>query len=371
MDSEPDLESNPRDGQYAKRSRPRTQKKKIQDRLAQRALRERTKQRIATLEDELTRLRSGDNAGNTASLLQVIRTLRDNDRQLRSALDTIRGVISQVGSVPLASSVPETTEIETRGYSPGVGLDIDGVDGRLWHVPDVPDDTVLEDHLRARPQSSKSFPEPAASPEVQEDSTEQASATPVHGLIGIEDESVLEQSPVDKAFGIPFNNIQNLVDVRSLANEPHFELEPSTHANIRNDPSPGLWLDYPSSILEIAPFMLRSPPGTVPDHQKWHVGNSSYLGALTSVIRRRTSATNMDFHVAFEAVMLGWTNVSVEAEQHPVWDGLRQVDQRIFGNWSSKAQRVAMMYICQTLIQYREESTPGNLARIPDFLRPR
>ena len=106
------------------------------------------------------------------------------------------------------------------------------------------------------------------------------------------------------------------------------------------------------------------------DVDKWEVSNGAFIQCLDSVKKQTASTVELDLHVPFKAAIWGWDNVGPEA-QHPVWNALRQVDQRVFGTWTCKAQRIALMYVCQTLIQYRENPTKENLDRVPVFLRPR
>lgn len=104
-----------------------------------------------------------------------------------------------------------------------------------------------------------------------------------------------------------------------------------------------------------SPFDYRFPPqattnGVARDVDKWHVSNGAFISCLDSVKKRVATNEAIDLHVPFKAAIWGWDNVGPEA-QHPVWAALRQVDQKVFGTWTSTAQRIALMYVCQTLIQ--------------------
>jgi hypothetical protein len=123
-----------------------------------------------------------------------------------------------------------------------------------------------------------------------------------------------------------------------------------------------------------SPFDFRFPTSQfesiASDEDKWHISNSAFIGCLDSVKKHKGSSSTLDLEVPFKAALWGWDNVGPEA-QHPVWNALRQVDQRVFGSWKSKSQRIALMFVCQTLIQYRENPTKENLERVPTWFRPR
>ena len=73
----------------------RAERKRIQDRLAQRATGERTKSRIAHLEQCLSSLEAGDKHGEISNLTQIIDNLRNDNNRLRNALLRMRTTIDQ------------------------------------------------------------------------------------------------------------------------------------------------------------------------------------------------------------------------------------------------------------------------------------
>lgn len=99
------------------------------------------------------------------------------------------------------------------------------------------------------------------------------------------------------------------------------------------------------------------------DVEKWNVSDSAFLGALE--LCRTTTNTDpiLDPDVPVKAILWGWHTVDAAQRNHPVWQALRQVDERVFGSWTSKAQKIAMMYVCQLMMQVR--STPSQLALVP------
>jgi hypothetical protein len=91
---------------------------------------------------------------------------------------------------------------------------------------------------------------------------------------------------------------------------------------------------------------------------------------MDSVKNHQATNFTLDLHVPFRAAIFGWDTVGEDAN-HPVWAALKRVDQQVFGTWTNKAQRIALMYVCQTLLQYRENPTKENLERVPRWFRPR
>lgn len=87
------------------------------------------------------------------------------------------------------------------------------------------------------------------------------------------------------------------------------------------------------------------------DVEKWNVSDSAFLQALE--LCRKTTNTDpiLDPDVPVKAILWGWHTVDAAQRHHPVWQALRQVDERVFGTWTSKAQKIAMMYVCQLMMQ--------------------
>jgi hypothetical protein len=99
---------------------------------------------------------------------------------------------------------------------------------------------------------------------------------------------------------------------------------------------------------------FTNPSGPLPlaaDVEKWNVSDSAFLQALE--ICRATKHTDpiLDPDVPVKAILWGWHTVDAAQRHHPVWQALRQVDERVFGTWTSKAQKIAMMYVCQLMMQ--------------------
>lgn len=310
----------------------RAERKRIQDRLAQRATRERTKNRIAYLEQRLSSLEAGDKHGEITNLTSVIDTLRNDNNRLRNALIKMRTVIDQA-----VLSVENKNEIQagTRPCGCSSKATCTCQQGTFGETPSAKFD-----------DSTSRFGRHSVSSMGTSDATD-----------GINGNSADLNTDLDQG-----NNLQDFFDLSPSTLLEMFEFGPPSGYNGWQSQTP-------------SPFDYRFPSAdtatkVAPDFDKWEVSNGAFINCLDCVKKRTASTSTLDMHVPFKAAIWGWENVGPEA-QHPIWSALRQVDQRVFGTWTSKAQRIALMYVCQTLIQWREDPTKENLDRVPAFLRPR
>ncbi|KAJ9612558.1 hypothetical protein H2200_004155 [Cladophialophora chaetospira] len=350
-----------------KQPRQRTEKKKIQDRLAQRANRERTKQRIATLEEALKSLKSGDDPNYTTSLMRTNANLRSNNHRLRYTLGKMHSLISQLALLPEEESANNDGEFRPWACSTEAKSSESQLPTSLITEPELaiferdPDEPTTTRGSRTTSvagtidSGSRHTPEDNALENDVYDENDLVEDVPEEDLFEIfADTALAHDNTVEKRGGKQFD----------------FDLQNNNIYDVFDQADLSAWPACGSQLFNLRHPIIEVTGGVVPDIEKWYAGNSAYFGAIDSVKRKVKSATTMDFQVALQAVSSGWQTVGREAE-HPVWTALRQVDQKIFGNWTSKAQRIAMMYVCQTLIQYRENPGPENLSRVPGFLRPR
>jgi hypothetical protein len=389
--------------------RQRTERKKIQDRLAQRAKREKTRRRastplpnltgstrsiarhlnsllsylllsseacqvipvqvltyvqIAALEEALSGFRAGDDQTGTSQLVQTISDLRENNTQLRSALGKIQGIIGQVVLLP-----------------EGTASKADGFESRVAHnFKESPFSSSCATKLNPETETGYLVFEHDIEYELSQNPFAIDHRDKEEDNVGAYGAGIMESSAERHR---PWNDrLDEQVDEVDPDAAMHFHLtrqcetgedssvHPQTILAGRDQTNFAAWNMFKAPLFDLQPAVAMRTAAIVSDVEKWHVGNSAYFGALDSVKRQGRSASTMDLEVALKAGIYGWEHVGHEAD-HPVWSALRQVDQRIFGSWTSKAQRIAMMYVCQTLIQYRESPTAGNLDRVPGFLRPR
>ena len=99
---------------------------------------------------------------------------------------------------------------------------------------------------------------------------------------------------------------------------------------------------------------------TALDTEKWDVANQSFIRGLELTrAASRSAPFNLSAETAISAILFGWNTIPAEERDHPAWVALRQIDERVFGNWTTwKAKRLAMMYICAMMMKVSPLSRP-------------
>lgn len=87
-----------------------------------------------------------------------------------------------------------------------------------------------------------------------------------------------------------------------------------------------------------------------PDELKWDVSNDAFLRALGSA-PQVLGPDMVDAHVPFRAILWGWHTIDPDEREHPIWLMLRMIDERVFGAWTSRTQKLALMFITHTLLK--------------------
>lgn len=134
----------------------------------------------------------------------------------------------------------------------------------------------------------------------------------------------------------------------------HLVPSPST-ASVREDLSSPFNFDDQRSIIE------RKPPPPDPrlslsflplaaDEEKWDVSNGAFLRAMQSTMFIPTP-DQVDPDVPFKAIFGGWHTVDAREREKPIWNMLRLIDERVFGMWTSRIQKVALMYVTHALVK--------------------
>lgn len=96
--------------------------------------------------------------------------------------------------------------------------------------------------------------------------------------------------------------------------------------------------------------LFSNSPTVLSDRQKWHLTNDVYKQGLESY-KRWSRDYGSDFSwKPFIAILKGWEGLDEKEQSNPVHETLKWVDQRVFGTWHSKAQRIALMLIKQRLM---------------------
>lgn len=245
----------------------RAERKRIQDRLAQRATRERTKNRIAYLEQRLSSLEAGDKDGEITNLTRIIDNLRNDNNRLRNALVKMRTTIDQA-----VLAVDDHSEAQSQVKPCGCSLEANCTG---HHSPFVP----------------------AAAPPFEEQTT------------------AFRQNSVSST---------SASDVPELVNGPGADVnlgtEPFDVGNSTTGPGLGEFFDFshPNALLEMfeygmagyndwqspaaSPLDFRFPSSeamvkVAPDLEKWEVSNGAFISCLESVKKRASSTCTLDVHV--------------------------------------------------------------------------
>lgn len=116
---------------------------------------------------------------------------------------------------------------------------------------------------------------------------------------------------------------------------------------------PATWSSRPSFSGGISISSSDSGIGmlVVPDEQKWSFCDGTFLRGLKmtkdnpDACRRR-----MDSVIAIRGILWGWETINQTTIKDPAWISLRDVDERVFGTWRRKAQKIAMMFVCSLVM---------------------
>lgn len=116
------------------------------------------------------------------------------------------------------------------------------------------------------------------------------------------------------------------------------------------------------------------------DEEKWNVSDRAFTYGIelsrdpSLAISQSPDGTPscIESHEPFAAVLYGYKSLTESRKfRHPIWIALKEVDERVFGNWKSKPQKIAMMFVTHRLMMYRTNPCPATLSGVPSFFKPR
>ncbi|KAH8807243.1 hypothetical protein F5884DRAFT_788818 [Xylogone sp. PMI_703] len=292
----------------------RRRKKRETDRMAQRASRERTKRKITLLEETVAQLKAAIGSNGVLPTVEEIVKLKEENAQLKADLERVTSKAGVTDSRQTPRAREEQADMNEYASPNDAFSDVDFSDTII-----VSGNASLEKH------------------EYGSNEIQSATNTSSSGSLTARPNWSRYQSP---------DPLLDLID-----------FDPACIFWTR--PSPQTSNLYPDS-----PIILS-------DREKWHLSNDVYIRALESYKKWSHNYEPSFSHKPYAAIMEGWDILDEDERSHPVWEGLRWVDERVFGSWQSKAQRVAIMLIKQRLMTYLSNPTKANLERVPSFLRPR
>lgn len=275
------------------------------------------------LEDKLNRLQADDKQKQIADLMQTVGDLRKENERLRTVTDKIRRLTESAGTTEKAQEAPSKSKTisspPSSESSHGLKVSLDtNTEGNLWELEDV------------------------SSPE-----------------------------------GLAIGNAQEaLEDTYSALREiePNYDFMPF-----------GTICNFEASISVGTPgqFYLSKATTVVPDDEKWATSNDAFVFGINTCkqvfnarnrFMKEAEQRVLYSHAAYKAILWGSTTHDERDEherRHPLWLALRQVDERVFGDWTSKAQKIAMMFVCHRMLLYKCNPCKETLERVPMWFRPR
>lgn len=300
----------------------RVERKRELDRIAQRATRERTKNKIADLEQRLAILESGDKNSEIAALTRTIDQLRNENAKYQNALTKMKFAICE--------ALGDADGTARRDSSSTISLPPHVNGGRHHSMAD----TVIEESALIEP-------------------------IPVDGI-------VMASSSFDNA-AAQAQRLQAFYD-----SEGYHPPTPQQFGNIDVNQI-FEFFEYGSGnpFANPSPLTGRMPPAggflqIAPDEQKWKTSDDAFNQGLQA----NPIIMELDEALLARAILLGWESIGQHAH-HPILYALRCVDQRVFGKWTSRPQRLALMYICGRAMQWRANMTEENKALVPVWFLPR
>ena len=323
----------------------RVERKRELDRLAQRATRERTKNRIAFLEQKLASLESNDRSSEIVNLTKIIENLRNDNTRLQSAMLKMKLTINDAldGIVENATLDSQEDSQATAFKDCGCPLDSKCHCGTNGMQPEQASSTESDTPRHNSVHTVDSEPIINIPQEPMRSSVPDGIPVPA--------EMTTAMTGLEAFFGV--DAVPSMNPVYEIPNWDFPQWQQAT-------PSP---FDFRMPVPENSLALAK-------DIDKWQVSNGAFINCMDSVKKKVATNQTLDLHVPFKAAIWGWDSIGPEVN-HPVWSALRRVDQKVFGTWTSVAQRIALMYVCQTLLQYRENPTRENLQRVPVWFRPR
>lgn len=302
--------------------------------------RERSRNRIVFLEQKLKSLEARDRGGQISHLMKVIEDLRQENTQLRASMMKIRFIADDLCEPANRSTGRmQHEEDSSQSTSSPQDHDLEMVHGR--QKSDTPMDTIPE--LDQTSQALDSISPDQFIPPASTALIANGYPLPIHGKGAISN----QQANMNGDFPD--------YDVSLLTELANFE------ATMAAWSQPGFDWDFTNAS---GPLPLAA------DVEKWNVSDTAFLQALELCRTTTNTDPTLDPDVPVKAILWGWHTVDAAQRHHPVWQALRQVDERVFGNWTSKAQKIAMMYVCQLMMQYRASPTKENLDAVPPWFRP-
>jgi len=297
-------------------------KKRELDRRCQRMARERTKQRIAYLEELVDNFRKQDASGQVANLMKQLADVQKERDELSKTLKTIANSLRS----------HEVLNTDTSKSVDGEGKDEVSADEVLVHGPTVlprPGNSIPVNNIRLQP--------------VDDTLTEVAiDDSPEEGPLMLDDN--FRQEPATSPE-------EDVVEVNNLASPEVLDPDPV----------------YPKAEESCDCCPKNAPPGYRPPPNIWRSACEALSSRerLPSEIMRIEDAYAEDIPV--RAIIEGWDSVTAfYGGLPPLWQKLRQIDEIVFQGMEIK-ERLACLRVMHLLYSYHSEPTPERRKRLPSW----
>ncbi|KAL4907860.1 hypothetical protein BDW74DRAFT_148158 [Aspergillus multicolor] len=305
----------------------RAARKREQDRQAQRSAREKTRQRIAALEDRIETLTRFHNSGNIQELIEELDAQRKANEALQTTLRSIQKAIS--GGLADASVALKTLDT----------------------VKQPPDGSISSDSEHSKnlgsngrgPEGAQqpSLVGPGSHPHVQ-------SASPPFDESGIID----KYSPNGTYVGLP--------DGLSITGKPPDDVNVPFNSTMHTFP-----LDMPMPLQAL--HSSESQCGCC----KQLLYMNDMLGRFALTCTRSMADQRMrDSDIAVRVIVHGWEAVTHLYPLDPVWTMLRTADEAVWRT-CGLVERLAILRVVSLMLRYLSDPSETNLAHLPIFMRQR
>ncbi|KAM0277386.1 hypothetical protein ACHAQH_005826 [Verticillium albo-atrum] len=331
-------------GENVDKATARRQKKREQDRKAQRVARERKNNRIAHLEALVDRL-SQDNADSEVPVLMD--RLATVTKQSQSLLEVLRSLESTIHRHIEQATVPKMLPAPSE-----VGLDAETSSNSS--SKDHVSVRALEQGPSALPTSSAPW---ASTPDndhrMGDDPAVTAGANPWDSFAG-------------PYYELPFDNLSQYAPT----------VVPDLVPSDPDPTSPEADVIVPLPPTTDCPCLIgsRQAPGTLrpPGFNTWRAANEA-LGQASTPLRPETAARedSTSHDTPIRAVLEGWDSVEAAGLMTESWRKLRLVDEICFVKCGD-IERLAMLHMMHLMMTYHGDPTADRLSSLPRWfwMRP-
>jgi hypothetical protein len=104
---------------------------------------------------------------------------------------------------------------------------------------------------------------------------------------------------------------------------------------------------------------VRSTTSSIVPHElKWHFTNGTFMQGLEMTrANQRARLAPLESRVPIQGILFGWHTVDPSTRGNPAWIALKEIDEKVFGTWKRKPQKIALMFVCSLIMAVRYQSS--------------